>query len=718
MDTGPLRGLLNHLRRAVATGDESGTDAQLLERFATARDEAAFELLVWRHGPMVLAVCRRALRHVQDAEDAFQATFLTLARKAGSISNGEAVAGWLARVAYRVALRARAATERFPSAGLPEGPVAAPAGPASEQDVWPILDEAVARLPDKYRAPVVLCYLEGVSYEEAAQRLGWPSGTVATRLRRARELLRQRLARRGLSVTAGALAALLTQAAATAQVPAALGRVALAAARLGAAGGATARALALSEEVCRTMFTNKLRWGAAALVLTLVVLGAGTGALLRRAPAEGEASPPAAPRKSAALVRASSEVDGAMLVVGTEIKKDEKVDPALVVTVRVGGEDKKYRRLRVGDAVEEGQLLARLDDSLARKAVASRVAKLDDAEATRRTAGETKLEAVRRLVVLDKQRQVVPKSVSDDEYHAAKLTVARYEEEEVASAARVRQAEAGLAAARTMLARYEVRSPARGVIHAIRLAPGKAVKAGEPVVLVRKVSAAPPGAGTRRAEVPARCAGKLVVLGRLLRPGEKVAKEKVVAVETGFLAVEDGPRSSRRWKEGEGLVSGKLVVSRQTVRFRELEVGDKVEAGEVIGLVAPALALDELASKVARLDAAAADHRAASQTKKEAERRLAAVDRVRATVPRAVTDDEYAAARLTAARYRGEEAVKAGLVKEAQAEVRAAVRALELHELRSPVAGTVTAINRSRGEVVRSLEPVVQVQAEPPVRKR
>src|SRR5712692_1126944 len=129
MSHGPLRVVLHHLHRLTGRPDAGVSDAQLLQRFAADRDEAAFELLLWRHGPMVRAVCRRVLRHAQDAEDAFQATFLTLVRKAGSIGKRESLGGWLYRVAYRVALRARDTAARRPAESLLEGEAVAPETP-------------------------------------------------------------------------------------------------------------------------------------------------------------------------------------------------------------------------------------------------------------------------------------------------------------------------------------------------------------------------------------------------------------------------------------------------------------------------------------------------------------------------------------------------------------------------------------------------------------
>src|SRR5262245_38323589 len=212
----PLTAVVTHLRRVAGAADATGvTDAQLLERFQKHRDEVAFELLVRRHERLVLGVCRRVLRNADDADDAFQATFLLLVRKAASIGRREALAAWLHQVAYRVALRAnddlkRRARRQSPGvdpATLP-GREADPAEQAL-RDLGPVLDQELSKLPEKYRAAVGLCYLEGCTYEEAAQRLGCPRGTVSIWLTRARELLRTRLARRGVVLSVAGLAALL-----------------------------------------------------------------------------------------------------------------------------------------------------------------------------------------------------------------------------------------------------------------------------------------------------------------------------------------------------------------------------------------------------------------------------------------------------------------------------------------------------------------------------
>jgi RNA polymerase sigma factor (sigma-70 family) len=176
------------------------TDGQLLERFVNAREAAAFRALLQRHGPMVLGVCRRILRHDQDAEDAFQATFLVLIRKASSIAKRDSVGSWLYGVAYRVAMKAktRALKRRSYETQAVTRPMTEPHDELIWRELMPILDEEVHRLPEKYREPVVLCYLQGRPYSEAARQLGCSKGSIALRLAEARERLRDRLKRRGV----------------------------------------------------------------------------------------------------------------------------------------------------------------------------------------------------------------------------------------------------------------------------------------------------------------------------------------------------------------------------------------------------------------------------------------------------------------------------------------------------------------------------------------
>jgi RNA polymerase sigma factor (sigma-70 family) len=202
--------ILRHVRQLVAADPTDRlTDQQLLDRFTARREEAAFAALVRRHGPLVLGVCRRVLFNWHDAEDAFQATFLTLARKAGAIGKRESVGGWLYQVAYHLSVKARvrAATRQRHEGQVDYRTAADPLEEVTGRELLGVLDEEVQKLPERLRAPVVLCYLEGRTRDEAARQLGWSLGTFKRRLEQARDRLRVRLDRRGLALAAALLAA-------------------------------------------------------------------------------------------------------------------------------------------------------------------------------------------------------------------------------------------------------------------------------------------------------------------------------------------------------------------------------------------------------------------------------------------------------------------------------------------------------------------------------
>jgi RNA polymerase sigma factor (sigma-70 family) len=300
-------GHLHTLYRAGVLGDL--TDAQLLERFLAGRDEGAeagFAALVERHGPMVLRVCGRILRDPHDAEDAFQATFLVLARRAGSVRRRDSLASWLHGIARRVALHARADAARR---RRHEGRCAAlreaePTDDGAEPllEGWPELHEEVARLPAAYRESVVLCYLEGLTTAAAARRLGCAQGTVLARLSRARARLRRRLVGRGLALSAGLLAADLAPGAAGAAVPAGLARSVNKAAMevasgATAAGSVPASVAALAQGVLSMMFRSRLK-GIVGLVVALGAVVVGIGMLAQRSagawPQDAPAAAPAA----------------------------------------------------------------------------------------------------------------------------------------------------------------------------------------------------------------------------------------------------------------------------------------------------------------------------------------------------------------------------------------------------------------------------------------
>ncbi len=218
---------LGHIRTLFNVGTFGGlTDGELLERFRASNGEAAelaFAALVERHGPMVLRVCQSVLFETHDAHDAFQATFLVLVRKAGSIRNRDSLASWLHGVAHRIAACASAATaRRRRHERRAAARVTTFVDDGDRDELAPMLHEELDRLAEKYRAPIILCHLEGLTHEQTAQRLCWPVGTVRSRLARGREQLRGRLMRRGLALSVGFWKGVLCADTATAGFPAAL----------------------------------------------------------------------------------------------------------------------------------------------------------------------------------------------------------------------------------------------------------------------------------------------------------------------------------------------------------------------------------------------------------------------------------------------------------------------------------------------------------------
>lgn len=289
-----LTPVVEYLRRVTAPPKDAGlSDGELLERFAGRRDQAAFAALVQRHGPMVMGVCRRLLRDCHEAEDAWQATFLILARRAGAIARRELLAGWLYGVAYRTARRARRVAARRQARERPGGDdVARASAPAGFwPDLRPILDEGIERLPEKYRLPIILCYFESRTNTEAARLLNCPRGTVATRLARARERLRRRLTRRGVTLSVGAVTLALSQGAVPAGVP--------------TAGAVTASAAFLAQGVMRTMALTKLK-AVLALALTAGVVCSASGLVgLRTRASENAHAEPARQADAGAILPAT-----------------------------------------------------------------------------------------------------------------------------------------------------------------------------------------------------------------------------------------------------------------------------------------------------------------------------------------------------------------------------------------------------------------------------
>jgi RNA polymerase sigma factor (sigma-70 family) len=316
MQTNPINEVVPHLRRALAQqGAAERTDGQLLEDYVSRRDEAALVALVHRHGQMVWGVCRRILSNHHDAEDAFQATFLVLVRRAPCVVPREMVANWLHGVAHQSALHARRTVTRRRARERQVVEIPEPA--VVEEELWndlkPLLDEELRRLPDQYRVVVVLCDLEGKTRKEAARQLGCPEGTVAGRLARGRTMLAERLARRGLAVTGGTLTSVLSQRVTAAAVPTPLMSSTINATCAFAAGQATSlispQVIALTEGARKAMLLSKHKIAILVLLVVGGVVGlaaAVSGLLTSRLDAATQQKPPTGKREARPLGPASS----------------------------------------------------------------------------------------------------------------------------------------------------------------------------------------------------------------------------------------------------------------------------------------------------------------------------------------------------------------------------------------------------------------------------
>ena len=745
--------LIHRLRRAAAAPAEGAPDASLLERFVAGRDEAAFELLLWRHGPMVLSVCRRMLRCDQDAEDAFQAAFLLLARKASGIRRGQAVAGWLYQTACRIALRARHTMRKQPVA-VPPG--LDPAAPRDDADmVWrdlrPVLDEEVRRLPEKYRLPIILCYFQGRTQAEAAAVLGCPGGTVAGRLHRARELLRGRLTRRGLALSATALAVLAATRTACATVPPALVHTSLKAALLFAAGKTIAgvvsvRAAAWTQGVLRTMLFSKLKM-LAAVVLLVGAVGTGTG-LLMSVTAAAPATPPKPPAvgqadDGKATVEVPAEREGRLVLVGTDVKGGDKIPAKDKVTIPIGflavevgdrndpknknlavekwwaaldptgtntsegttayarwkegdalpvgklviaHEERVYRKLHIGDAVEEGQLLALVDQAPALEELQTMIEAQASAEQDHAAAVKTKEEAIRRAQSSTLLHDKGLGYISEDDYQAALLNRDRYIEEVKVKILAGRRADRAILAAVRTLKLCEIRSADRGVVKEILKRRGEAIHNLEAVVRLEVQDAVAPPARPAVApsasllNVPSRRDGVLLAMGTEVKEGEKVPADRLVTI----------------------------TVEGQVRKYRRLREGDTVEEGQLLAVLDDRLARLDVEVGKDKLDAAEAQLAAAGKVREEAafrDKRMSELSN-----KGAVSEQEVSVARLDRERATGDEKVRMAAVRQAQAELKAAMTILEMYEVRSPVRGVVRSIARERGEAVKSLETVVQIE--------
>jgi RNA polymerase sigma factor (sigma-70 family) len=367
----PSSSLLSYLRHCKALPPvASASDAELLRRYVQQRDEHAFTALVARHGPMVLHTCRRIVSDSQAAEDAFQATFLVLARRASRIRDGAALAGWLHAVACRSAWKARRNASRLPALSLPcepADPRPDPLAQLSARELLAVIDEEVQRLPSVYRLPVILCCLQGRTQEEAARQLGWTPGSLQGRLERGRARLRTRLTRRGLTLTAVLAAVELSrQSGMLGGLLAATVRAADAAARgVLPSGASSAPAVKLAEEALRGFVAGKIK-GMLGMVLLLGMIATGVSIWAQHWSVESQPA-------SSQILDGKAEQGGTRQVQTAaqkpEPRRDRYGDPlpdgavARIGTDRLQGTDRVYAAAYSSD----GKLLATgLDSAKAR----------------------------------------------------------------------------------------------------------------------------------------------------------------------------------------------------------------------------------------------------------------------------------------------------------------------------------------------------------------
>jgi len=341
--------LIHQLRKMVLLSDGVGlTDGQLLEAYTSCRDEAALSALVQRHGPMVWGVCRRALGNYHDAEDAFQATFLVLVRRATSIRPKAMVANWLYGVARQTALKARAmvCTRKGRERQMLEMPEPAAVESTQWDELLAVLDEELSCLPDIYRAVIVLCDLDGKTRKEVARQLGVPEGTVAGRLARARVMLAKRLTLRGVTLSGGALAAILSQNVAPAGAPASVVSKTIKVASLLAAGQAptgviSVKVAALTEGVLQTMFLSKLTAVVGVLMLVAFLIGIGIAVSHGEQPDSPKKAEPATTAKEAAVKAMQERLQGTWKCVSMHCE-GVKSEPELTCTIKGNAWETKW----------------------------------------------------------------------------------------------------------------------------------------------------------------------------------------------------------------------------------------------------------------------------------------------------------------------------------------------------------------------------------------
>jgi RND family efflux transporter MFP subunit len=485
MINGRLGMALKWVQHAAAAG-EGVSDSDLLERFVSGGDQAAFELLVWRHQRMVHGVCCRVVGDEHDAEDAFQAAFLVLARKGHSVGRGDSLPAWLYKVAYRCALTVRATharrTRQEQPLALAEEPMTAAASleAAEQRELRAVLDEELSQLPEAFRAPTVLCYLAGKSVDEAAAQLGCPRGTVASRLARARERLRTRLARRGFGLPAGLAALAMGQHAEAAAVPEELVRATVSLVKLSATERAAAlgAAATVAAHVVRAMFLRKLMMStvAVALAAALFVVGGVTFQTFAQDRSERPAAPagigerpgPGAPAAQAAPTEPAGKAAAAPAVQPpppqnvTEFTGRLEASRVVEIRSQAAGMVENVH-IKEGSKVNRGDVLVEIDRRPAQAALEQAQANLSAARAQGNAAMAT-LERIRKLA----ERNAVSREEVDDRDAAAK-----------AAWAAMQVAQAKVDQAQLMLEYTRIVAPISGVISRVQTSVGNVITAND-----------------------------------------------------------------------------------------------------------------------------------------------------------------------------------------------------------------------------------------------
>ena len=511
---------------------ETMSDRELLERFIANRDEAAFAAVVHRHGPMVHAVTRRLLNQNADADDAFQATFLILLRRAGSIRRRESLSSWLHGVAHRVSARARklAGRERLVNRTVRTKAITDDISERNVRELHQWLDRAVGELPECYRACFILCCMEGRSYAHAARLLGCAEGTVSSRVVRARERLRSSFNRSGLGASGCALT--LEFARATSPVPQYLFDLAL---QFGRDDGVSAALTAtkvglLAKGVLDSMFIAKAKIVCAISLVLLAATGLTTKAYFGDRNHDSGDVPESGSNKAhqqndfvnipsrcegilESLARAddsnkqkaqSAELLNLIKIVNRLIVKQadlatrfgpehpemksvrSNIDEMKKLIARdselAGKSTSGVRTLRVGDLVEKGDIIANIEDTVARVDTRIMESKKKFAEADLKSSEKTRDEAYQRWQTAKRLRDQNMKSMSLEDVRGAELTYNRYLYEAEAKQEAVNIAISDVEKAKVVLAEHQIRSGVRGIVRRIHKRPGEAVRKFETVL--------------------------------------------------------------------------------------------------------------------------------------------------------------------------------------------------------------------------------------------